>query len=91
MVIVRIPAALRRFTAEKEEVAVEATNVQELINALDRKCPGIKSRICDDAGNVRRFVNLFRNSTDIRTEQNLDTPLHAGDEVSIIPAIAGGV
>lgn len=87
---VRIPEALRSLTDGADEVAVEASNVRELIDALDAKHSGIKERICDESGNVRRFVNIFVSEEDIRFQENLDTPLNAGTEVSILPAIAGG-
>lgn len=87
---VRIPEALRKLTSGADLVKVEAGNVRDMIAALDTKHPGLKERICDEQGNVRRFVNIFVNEEDIRFMQNLDTPLAAGAEVSILPAIAGG-
>jgi molybdopterin synthase sulfur carrier subunit len=64
--------------------------VRELIEDLERRYAGIKARLCDESGEVRRFVNIFVNDEDIRFLQGLDTELKEGDEVSIIPAIAGG-
>jgi len=61
-----------------------------LVEALDQQWPGMKNRLCDESGQIRRFVNVFVNSEDIRFLQGRDTPLQDGDEVSIVPAIAGG-
>ena len=87
---VRIPTPLQKLTNEDEEIDVLAPNVRELINALEKKYPGIKERICDDSGNVRRFVNIFLNDEDIRFLEKESTPLKEGDVISIVPAIAGG-
>jgi len=87
---VRIPTPLRRFTGGSEEVNVSAANVAALVNDLERQYPGIKERICDEEGKVRRFVNLYVNGDDIRFLSELETPVKDGDEVSIVPAIAGG-
>ena len=87
---VRIPEVLRKLTAGSDVVAVEASTVKEMIDSLEKKHPGIKERICDEQGNVRRFVNVFVNEEDIRFQENLETKLAAGAEVSILPAIAGG-
>lgn len=87
---VRIPTPLRKLTNGQEEVSVEAKTVGELIDALEKNYPGMKERLCDETGKVRRFINLYLNEEDIRFLQNLDTQLKDGDEVSIIPAIAGG-
>ena len=90
MAIVRIPTPLRKLTAGKEEVAAAGATVGALIADLERQYPGIKERLCDDSGAVRRFVNIFQNDEDIRFLQNLDTPVKDSDEISIVPAIAGG-
>lgn len=90
MAIVRIPTPLRKLTGGAEEVSAGGKNVGELIGELERQYPGIKERICDDTGAVRRFVNIFVKDEDIRFLQNLETPLGEKDEVSIVPAIAGG-
>lgn len=87
---VRIPTPLRRFTGGAEEVGASGGTVAVLVNDLERRHPGIRERICDDEGKVRRFVNIFVNGDDIRFLDNLDTALKDGDEVSIVPAIAGG-
>ena len=90
MATVRIPTPLRKLTQGAEEVSAAGKNVGELIADLEAKFPGIKERICDDKGAVRRFVNIFVKDEDIRFAQNLETPVGENDEVSIVPAIAGG-
>jgi sulfur-carrier protein len=87
---VRIPTPLRRFTGGAEEVSVTGDTVAALVEDLERNHPGLKERICDEQGKVRRFVNIFVNGDDIRFLNNLETAIKAGDEVSIVPAIAGG-
>jgi sulfur-carrier protein len=87
---VRIPTPLRRFTGGAEEVNIDGATVSALIADLEKNHPGIKERICDEEGKVRRFVNIFVNGDDIRFLNNLDTAVKEGDEVSIVPAIAGG-
>jgi sulfur-carrier protein len=91
MATVRIPTPLRKLTDGKEEVSAVGATIGEVISDLEKNYPGIKARICDDSGQVRRFVNIFANDEDIRFLQNLDTPVGAEDEVSIVPAIAGGL
>ncbi|HEX2571058.1 MAG TPA: ubiquitin-like small modifier protein 1 [Polyangia bacterium] len=90
MATVRIPTPLRKFTQGKEEVLAQGATIGELLADLERQFPGIKERICDDSGAVRRFVNVFANDEDIRFLKNLETPVKDKDEVSIVPAIAGG-
>ena len=90
MVQVRIPTPLRKLTGGAEAVQAEGTSVAGVVANLDKQFPGLKDRICDDAGQVRRFVNIFVNGEDIRFLQQLTTPVKAGDELSIVPAIAGG-
>lgn len=90
MANVRIPTPLRKYTQGKEEVAVPGANVRELLTNLESAYPGIKERICDEAGAVRRFVNVYVADEDIRFLENLDTAVKDSDEVSIVPAIAGG-
>ncbi|HYD49266.1 MAG TPA: ubiquitin-like small modifier protein 1 [Terriglobales bacterium] len=87
---VRIPTPLRRFTGGAEEVNVGGTTVAAVVESLEQKCPGIKERLCDEQGRVRRFVNLYVNGDDIRFLNSIDTPVKDGDEISIVPAIAGG-
>jgi MoaD family protein len=90
MATVRIPTPLRKLTQGKEEVTATGATIAELIADLEKNYPGIKERICDADGGVRRFVNIFVREEDIRFLQNLETPVRDGDEVSIVPAIAGG-
>jgi MoaD family protein len=90
MAKIRIPTPLRKLTDGKEEVAAAGATIGEVLVDLERQYPGIKARIFDDAGAVRRFVNIFANDEDIRFLANLETPVKDGDEVSIVPAIAGG-
>jgi molybdopterin synthase sulfur carrier subunit len=87
---VRIPSPLRKLTQGKGEVEIPSNNVGNLIETLEKTYPGMKERICDEDGNLRRFVNIYINEEDIRFLKGKDTPLKDGDEVSIIPAIAGG-
>lgn len=88
--LIRIPTPLRNLTEGNAEVTVEAANVGEALTKLEQLHHGIRERICDQDGNVRRFVNVYVNDEDIRFLKNLDTPLSDGDQLSIIPAIAGG-
>jgi molybdopterin converting factor small subunit len=89
MIIVRIPTPLRTLTGGNEQVDVEGATVRDVIEALEKKCPGIKDRLLDDKG-VRRFVNLYVGDEDVRFLDGLDTKLTSGTEISIVPAIAGG-
>ena len=89
-VTIRVPASLRKFSGNQESVAVEATDVRAALAALEAAHPGILAKICDDAGNLRRFINVYANAEDIRFLQNLETPLKDGAELQIVPAIAGG-
>ena len=90
MAQVRIPTPLRKYTGGAEAVQAEGATVSALVADLDKRHPGIRERICDESGAVRRFVNIFVNGEDIRFLKNLDTAVKAGDEVSVVPAIAGG-
>ncbi len=87
---IRIPTPLRKLTNNDEVVEVQPGTVGSAIQELQARYPGIQERLVDDAGAVRRFVNVYVNEEDIRFLKNQDTPLQDGDEVSIIPAIAGG-
>jgi molybdopterin synthase sulfur carrier subunit len=87
---VRIPTPLRKLTNNEEVVEVQAGTIGEAIAELQSRFPGIKERLVDDNGEVRRFVNVYVNEEDIRFLKNQQTPLKDGDEISIIPAIAGG-
>jgi MoaD family protein len=87
---VRIPTQLRSLTGGESEVSVDGATVADVLKALDASHPGFAERIFDDAGGLRRFVNVFVADEDIRFLQNLDTPIGAGQVVSIVPAVAGG-
>ncbi|MFI5397994.1 MAG: ubiquitin-like small modifier protein 1 [Candidatus Binatia bacterium] len=87
---VRIPTPLRRFTANAEEVGVSGSTIGAIVEDLERKFPGLKERLCDEQGRVRRFVNIYVNGDDIRFLNSLETAVNDGDEVAIVPAIAGG-
>ncbi len=89
-ITIRIPAPLQKLTKNQAEVEASGTNVKELIDDLEKNFPGIKERVCDEEGNLRRFINIYVNEEDVRFLQQDQTPLKDGDEVSIIPAIAGG-
>lgn len=88
-VTVRIPTPLRTLTGGAETVEVDATSIREMVENLEGKHAGLKERLMDDKG-VRRFVNLYVGEEDIRFLDGLDTELKDGEEVSIVPAIAGG-
>jgi len=88
---VRIPTPLRKITGGKDEVEASGSTVGEVIDDLEKNHAGLKERICEENGDLRRFVNLYLNDEDIRFEDNLKTAVKDGDELSIIPAIAGGI
>ena len=87
---VRIPTILRTYTGGAAEVTVAGSTLRESISDLDMQCPGIAARVLDDAGALRRFVNVYINDDDVRFLDNLDTPILDGAQISIIPAVAGG-
>ncbi len=87
---VRIPTPLRKITANKDVVEAAGAKVGEVIDNLEKAHPGLKERLCDEGGKVRRFVNIFLNDEDIRFLDSLATPVKDGDELAIVPAIAGG-
>jgi sulfur-carrier protein len=87
---VRVPTPLRKYTQGADEVTGQGSTVKALVDDLEKSFPGIKERICDETGKVRRFVNVYVNGDDIRFLQNLETNLKEGDNISIVPAIAGG-
>ena len=89
-VTIRIPTALRKFASGQDHVLVAGENVREALNGLEVMHPGIKAKICDQDGNLRRFINVYADQEDIRFLENLDTTLAPGAEVQIVPAIAGG-
>lgn len=90
MIKVRIPTPLRPLTKGQGEVETKASSVLEMIETLNNAHPGIKDRLCDETGELRRFVNIYVNEEDIRFLKGKETSLKDGDEVSIVPAIAGG-
>jgi molybdopterin converting factor small subunit len=87
---VLIPTPLQKLTHDQPTVECSGATIAELLESLETSCPGIKGRICDEQGELRRFVNFYVNSEDIRFLDGINTALSDGDEVSIIPAIAGG-
>jgi sulfur-carrier protein len=89
-VSVRIPTILRSFTGGAAEVTAEAGTLREVLAGLDAAYPGLGGRILDEAGKLRRFVNVYVGDEDVRLGQGLDTVVPAGTQVSVIPAVAGG-
>jgi len=87
---VLIPTPLRKLTGDIESVSAAGATIGEVIEHLDKAHPGLKERLCDEAGNVRRFVNIYVNGEDIRFLDEKATAVKESDEVSIVPAIAGG-
>lgn len=90
-ITVRIPTPLRKLTDGADEVSVEAGTISEMIDNLEGAHAGLKERLCDEAGEIRRFVNIYVNDEDVRFLQGKNTPLSDSDQVSIVPAIAGGI
>ncbi len=88
---VRIPTPLMKLTNNQSEVSAEGTTITEIFNSLETQFNGIKERICEESGAPRRFINIYLNEEDIRFLDGESTAVKDGDEVSIIPAIAGGV
>ena len=89
-VTVLIPAPLRRFTGGEPKVLASAATVGGLFDDLEANYPGIKARICEEDGRIRRFVNVFVNGANVRSGDGLETAIKAGDEIGIVPAMAGG-
>jgi sulfur-carrier protein len=87
---VLIPTPLQKLTQDQAAIECEGGSISELIETLEQSFPGIKARLCDDQGQLRRFINFYVNSEDIRFLDGQNTLLSAGDEVSIVPAVAGG-
>jgi molybdopterin synthase sulfur carrier subunit len=90
MATIRIPSPLRRYTNGQSKVESGGATINELLDNLEASYPGIKARLCDDTGQIKRYVNVFVNDEEIRTLQGSNTPVTDKDEVSIIPAMAGG-
>ncbi|HZX05766.1 ubiquitin-like small modifier protein 1 [Kribbella sp.] len=89
-VSVRVPTILRPYTKGASEVSAEGTTLTEVLDSLDTSYPGIKGRVLDESGELRRFVNVYVNDDDVRFSEGLRTPIKDGGQVSIIPAVAGG-
>ncbi len=89
-ITVRSPTPLRRVTTGEDKVTVEGSNLNEIIGSLDDQYPGIRARICNDQGDLRNFVNVYVNGEDVRFLEGLETSTKTGDEISIVPAVAGG-
>ena len=87
---VRIPTPLRSLTNGEEEVTVEGKSIKEVIDNLETNFNGFKERLCDENGQIRRFINFYLNDEDIRFKDNQETTVSDGDQISIVPAIAGG-
>lgn len=87
---VRIPSPLRNYTNGADVVETPGATVGEVLNALKEKAAGIETRLFKGPNQLNRFVNVYLNDEDIRFQKNLETPVKAGDEISIVPAIAGG-
>lgn len=87
---VLIPTPLQKFTRDQAAIECEGNNIGELLETLETSFPGIKARLCDEQGDLRRFINFYVNSEDIRFLEGKETALSDGDEVSIVPAVAGG-
>ena len=90
MIKVRIPTPLQKLTKNKDVVECSAENVKDLVDNLEKSYPGLKERLCDENGKIRRFLNIYVNDDDIRFLMMDQTPLKDGDDVSIVPAITGG-
>jgi molybdopterin converting factor small subunit len=89
-VAVRIPTILRTYTQDQSQVSAEGATLTEVLESLETDFPGIKARVIDDAGKLRRFVNIYVAEEDVRFSDGLNTPTPDGAQVSIIPAVAGG-
>lgn len=90
MATVRIPSPLRRYTNGQSKVEGKGANISELIENLESQYPGVKTRLCEENGQIKRYVNVFVNGEEIRTLQGSETTITDKDEVSIVPAMAGG-
>ena len=89
-VMVRIPTPLRRMTGGADKVELEVDDLSQMIDKLEFDYPGFKERLIDEDGELRYFVNIYVNGEDIRFDQGLKTSIKSGDEISIVPAVAGG-
>jgi molybdopterin synthase sulfur carrier subunit len=89
-VTVKIPTPLRRLTDQQDKVSADAADIAGVVDALEGQFPGIKERLCDEDGALRHFVNIYVNGEDVRYLSGIETPVSDGDELSIVPAVAGG-
>ena len=89
-VLVRIPTPLRRMTGGKDKVEVESSTLGEMVDTLESAYPGFKERLVDENGELRYFVNIYVNGEDVRFLDGINSPIAEGDEISIVPAVAGG-
>ena len=89
-VLIRIPTPLRRLTAGQDKVDAEGSTLLEVITYLEEHFPGMRERLCDDSGGLRNFVNVYVNGEDVRFLDGLNSAMNQGDEVSVVPAVAGG-
>ena len=89
-VLIRIPTPLRRMTNGEGKVELESGTMSEIVERLDVSYPGIKARLLDENGELHYYVNIYVNGEDVHFLQGLNTPANSGDEVSIVPAVAGG-
>jgi sulfur-carrier protein len=89
-VSVRVPTILRTYTKGESEVSVEGSTLTEVLDSLDASYPGIKARVLDESGELRRFVNVYVDNDDVRFAEGLQTAVADGGQISIIPAVAGG-
>jgi len=87
---VRIPTPLRRLTNGQDKLEIESANVSEMIDSMESEFPGFKERLLDENGELRYFVNIYLNGEDVRFLEGVATPISSGDEISIVPAVAGG-
>lgn len=87
---VRVPTPLRKFTAGSGEISAAGASVKDVIDDLERNHPGMRERLLDEKGQIRRFVNIYLNGDDIRFLEALNSKVKDGDDISIVPAIAGG-
>ncbi len=89
-VIIEMPSALQKYTNDEEEVEVNASSVKEAFGALAEKYPEVKQHLYDENGKIRSFINVYLNDEDIRYAENLETSVQDGDNIQVVPSIAGG-